>query len=487
MNHINAWTTYSDKDVEKVMNFGEQYRKFISDYKTAREISYGSVEMAKKAGFQKLDNFIKNKASLKPGDKVYSQIQDRYTIMAVIGKKPMDEYGLNILGAHVDSPRIDIKQNPVYQSDGLVMFDTHFYGGISLYQWVNIPLSLHGIVCKKDGTSVTINIGEKPDEPVFFINDLLIHLSHKDQNKPTIDYINPENMDLLVGSRPLCKKDFQMSDKYNGIINEKHLSENNSSVSEAGNKACTQYILKMLFDEYGIEEQDLESAELEAVPIGPCRDCGFDKSMIVGYGHDDSACVYPSARALFDIENPEKTCMCVLVDKEEVGSLGATSMECRFFENTIAEIMELSGQSGMLKLRRAMAASSMISSDVSAAVDPAHHDKFELQNSCYFGDGVVFNKYGGSGGKRNSNDARPEFVSKIRRICSDNNVVYQTSELGAVGVGGGGTIAAIPANYGMDVIDAGVAVLSMHGPWEVVNKADLYEAYKIYVAFLKDC
>lgn len=464
MKHVNAWTTYSREDVRKVMTFGEDYRQFISDYKTAREISYGAVKLAEAKGFKRLESLVKKGTKLKPGDKVYSQIQDRYTIMAVIGKKPMDEYGLNILGAHVDSPRIDIKQNPIYQSDGVVMFDTHFYGGISLYQWVDVPMSLHGVVCKKNGERVYIYLGDKPGDPVFFINDLLIHLGHKDQEKPAKDLINPEKMDLLVGSRPLLKSDFKNSKKYDGIVDEKLLSDKNSSVSEAGNQACTQYILKFLFDEYGIEEKDLESAELEAVPIGPARDCGFDRSMVMGYGHDDSACVYPSARALFEIEKPEKTCMCVLVDKEEVGSLGATSMGCRFFENTIAEIMELCGQGGMLKLRRAMSASAMLSSDVSAAVDPNFHEKFELQNSCFFGDGIVFNKYGGSGGKKNSNDARPEFMAKIRKICDDNNVVYQTSELGAVGVGGGGTIAAIPANYGMDVIDAGVAVLSMHGP-----------------------
>lgn len=464
MEHINAWTTYSKNDVKKVMDFGEDYRKFITDYKTEREISFGIKKMAEKNGFKRLENLVEKGIKLKAGDKIYSQIQDRYTIMAVIGTKPMDKFGLNILGAHVDSPRIDIKQNPIYQSDGVVMFETHFYGGISLYQWVDVPLSLHGIVCKKDGQSIKINIGEKPDEPVFFINDLLIHLSHGDQVKPAKDLIDPEKMDLLVGSRPLLKTDYKKSSKYNGIVDEKFLADKNSSVSENGNKACTQYILKLLFDEYGIEEKDLESAELEAVPIGPCRDCGLDRSMIMGYGHDDSACVYPSACALFEIEKPKKTCMCVLVDKEEVGSLGATSMECRFFENTIAEIMELCGQGGFLKLRRAMAQSSMISSDVSAAVDPNFHNKFELLNSCYFGDGIVFNKYGGSGGKKSSNDARPEFMAKIRKICDDNKVIYQTSELGAVGIGGGGTIAAIPANYGMDVIDAGVAVLSMHGP-----------------------
>lgn len=442
--------------------------------------------MAKKLGFKRLENLVKANKKLKAGDKVYSRIHDRYTILAVIGKKSMEKNGLNILGAHIDSPRIDIKQNPVYQSDGMVMFETHFYGGISLYQWVGIPLSLHGIVCKKDGSVVEIKMGEKPDEPVFFINDLLIHLSHKDQSKAVSEYINPEKMDLLVGSKPLVDKSFKMSKKYENIIDKNAFAKKNSSVSEPGNKSCTQYILKYLFDNYGIEEKDLESAELEAIPLGPCRDCGFDRSMIMGYGHDDSACVYPSLRALLDIKTPNKTCMCVLVDKEEVGSLGATSMECRFFENCIAEIMELTGNPGMIKLRRAMASSAMISSDVSAAVDPNFHEKFELQNSCYFGDGMVFNKYGGSSGKRNSNDARPEFVAKIRKVCDDNNVIYQTSELGAVGVGGGGTIAAIPANYGMDVIDAGVAVLSMHGPWEVVNKADLYEAYKGYVAFLKD-
>lgn len=487
MIHINAWTTYGKKDVEKVMTFGEEYKQFISDYKTAREFSTGAVKLAEEKGFKRLENLVEKGTKLKAGDKVYSQIQDRYTIMAVIGKKSMEKHGLNILGAHVDSPRIDIKQNPLYQSDGVCMFETHYYGGISLYLWVDVPMSLHGIVCKKDGTSVTINIGEKPDEPVFFINDLLIHLNHKDQDKPVKDFIDPEKMDLLVGSRPLVKDDVKSMRKYKGIFEEKELVEKCSSASEPGNKSITQNILKILFDKYGIQELDLESAELEAVPIGPARDCGFDSSMVMGYGHDDSACAYPSLRALLEMKKPEKTCMCVLVDKEEVGSLGATSMECRFFENTIAEVMELCGESGMLKLRRAMSASSMISSDVSAAVDPNFHEKFEMMNSCFMGDGFVLNKYGGSNGKKMSNDARPEFMAKLRKICNDNNVIYQTSELGKVGAGGGGTIAAIPANYGMDVIDAGVAVLSMHGPWEVVSKADIYEAFKGYVSFLKDC
>ncbi len=487
MKHLNAWTTYSNKDVDNVMKFAEEYRQFISDYKTAREFSYGTVQIAEKQGFKRLEKLVEKGTKLKPGDKVYSQIQDRYTIMAVIGKKPMDKYGLNILGAHIDSPRIDIKQNPIYQSDGMVMFDTHYYGGISLYLWVDVPMSLHGIVCKKDGSKVTINIGEKPGEPVFFINDLLIHLNHKEQDKPVKDFIDPEKMDLLVGSRPLVNGDYKHSKKYDGIVDKDAVVDPRSSVSEPGNQAITQYILKLLYDEYGIQELDLESAELEAVPIGPARDCGFDKSMLMGYGHDDSACAYPSARALFDIEKPDKTCLCVLVDKEEVGSLGATSMESRFFENTIAEIMELCGLHGMLKLRRAMSASWMISSDVSAAVDPNFHDKFEMKNSCFLGDGFVFNKYGGSQGKKSSNDAPPEFMAKLRKICDDNDVIFQSAELGKVGVGGGGTIAAIPANYGMNVIDAGVAVLSMHGPWEVVSKADLYEAYKGYVAFYKDC
>lgn len=487
MKHINAWTTYNETDVEKVMKFSEEYRQFISKYKTTREISYGTVELAKKQGFKDLNYYIDNNKTLKAGDKIYAQHQSSYTIMAVIGKKPMSSYGMNILGAHVDSPRIDIKQNPVYQSDGVVMFDTHYYGGIALYQWVNIPLSLHGVICKKDGTCVNINIGEDPKDPVFFINDILIHLGHKDLKKPAGEIINPEKMDVLVGSRPLVKGQYKNEAKYKDIIDNDSVADKNSSISEAGNKACTQFILKLLYDKYGITEQDFESADLQAIPLGPCRDCGFDNSMIVGYGHDDSACAYPSARALFDIKNPEKTCLCVLVDKEEVGSLGATSMECRFFENTIAEMMELCGNGGMLNVRRALCASAMISSDVSAAVDPNFHEKFEMQNSCFFGDGIVFNKYGGSAGKKMSNDASPEFCAKIRKICEDNNVVYQTSELGAVGVGGGGTIAAIPANYGMDVIDAGVAVLSMHCPWEVVSKADIYEAYKGYVAFLKDC
>lgn len=372
---------------------------------------------------------------------------------------------MNILGAHIDSPRIDIKQNPIKQNDGMVLLETHYYGGISLYQWVGIPMSLHGIIVKKDGTKIEVNYGEDPSEPVFFINDLLIHLSHKDQTQRVMDYIDPEKMDLLAAGRPLVEGvDFTPSSKYEGVFDQEKAAKPNSCVSEAGNEAITQRLLKIMHDEYGLEEKDLESAELECIPNGICRDCGFDRSMLMGYGHDDSAAAYPSLRALLEMENPEKTCMCVLTDKEEVGSLGATGMECRFFENTIAEMLELCDLGGMLRVRRAMQKSSMISSDVSAAVDPNFHSKFELQNSCYFGDGLVFNKYGGSAGKKNSNDARPEFVAKIRKICDDAHVTYQTSELGAVGVGGGGTIAAIPAHYGMDVIDAGVPVLSMHCP-----------------------
>ncbi len=483
MKHINAWTTYSKQETQKCMDFAEEYRRFISEYKTCREFSNGTVKLAKSLGFKHLDEYIESGTPLKAGDKIYTRIHGRFTILAVIGQESMEKHGLNILGAHIDSPRIDIKQNPIYQSDGIVMFETHYYGGISLYQWVGLPMSLHGIVCKKDGTKIKINIGEKKDDPVFFINDLLIHLSHKDQSKPVSKYIDPEKLDLLVGGRPLLKQDNEECD----VVDINKTAEQNSSISQAGNQACTQLLLKILKEEYDIEEEDLQSAELEAIPIGECRDCGFDKSMLMGYGHDDSASAYPSLKALLDIKNPKKTCMCVLTDKEEVGSLGATGMECRFFENTIAEMLELCGVSGMLSVRRALQKSSMISSDVSAAVDPNFHNKFELNNSCFFGDGLVFNKYGGSDGKKNSNDARPEFFAKIRNICSNNNIVYQTSELGAVGVGGGGTIAAIPAHYGMDVIDAGVPVLSMHCPWEVVNKADVYEAYKGYCAFLKDC
>lgn len=487
MKHINAWTTYSKKDVNDVMKFGEDYRSFISEYKTCREFSNGAVKLAKEKGFKPLSEYIDNNTPLKAGDKVYTRIHGRFTILAIIGKKQMDKHGMNILGAHIDSPRIDIKQNPIVQSDGVVLFETHYYGGISLYQWVGIPMSLHGIVVKKDGTKININIGEKEDEPVFFVNDLLIHLSHKDQTKPVEKYIDPEKMDLLVGSRPLVKGlDFKSANKKSGF-DAKLAADKNSCVSAPGNQSCSQMILKILKEQYNIEEKDLESAELEAIPIGVCRDCGFDKSMLMGYGHDDSAAAYPSVRALLDMKKPEKTCLCVLTDKEEVGSLGATGMECRFFENTVAEILELCDLGGMLRVRRALQKSSMISSDVSAAVDPNFHNKFEMQNSCFFGDGIVFNKYGGSAGKKMSNDARPEFVAKIRKIIDDAKVVYQTSELGAVGVGGGGTIAAIPAHYGMDVIDAGVPVLSMHCPWEVVNKADVYEAYKGYCAFLKNC
>ncbi|MDO5328500.1 MAG: aminopeptidase [Coriobacteriia bacterium] len=480
MKHINAWTTYSKEDVKKVMKFGEEYRQFISRFKTCREFSFGTIDLAQQAGFTDLNKYISTGTKLKAGDKIYARNQGRLTILAVVGREPMDKVGLNILGAHIDSPRIDIKQNPIYQSDGVVMFETHYYGGINLYQWVNIPLSLHGVVYKTNGDKVYINIGEDPRDPVFFVNDILVHLGHKIATKPANEMINPEKMDLLVGSRPLVKG-VDVKKDYEGA------AEPNSSVSDPANEACTKFILKLLYDRYGIQERDFESAELEAIPLGEARNCGFDNSMIMGYGHDDSASAYPSLRAILDIEKPRKTCMCILVDKEEVGSLGATGMECRFFENTIAEMLELCGIPGMIHLRRAMARSHMISSDVSAAVDPNFHELFELRNSCFFGDGLVFNKYGGAAGKRSSNDADPEFVAKIRKICDEAKVTYQTAELGAVGVGGGGTIAAIPANYGMHVIDAGVAVLSMHCPWEVVNKADVYESYKGYKAFLRNC
>ena len=380
----------------------------------------------------------------------------------VMGKEPMEK-GMNILGAHIDSPRLDLKQNPLYEDTGLVLLDTHYYGGVKKYQWVTLPLALHGVIVKKDGTVVKVSVGDKEDDPVFGVSDLLIHLAGEQMEKKAAKVIEGENLDILIASIPAEE------DKKAEV---KDLVKAN--------------VLNILMKEYGIEEEDFLSAEIEAVPAGKARDYGFDRSMIMGYGHDDRVCAYPSFRAILEMDKPETTSVCLVVDKEEIGSVGATGMQSRFFENAVAEVMELAGQYSELALRRAMSNSKVLSSDVSAAFDPNYPSVSEKKNSAYFGRGLVFNKYTGSRGKSGSNDANAEYMAKLRGILDKHEVAFQTSELGKVDQGGGGTIAYILANYGMQVIDSGVAVLNMHAPWEIISKVDLYEAFLGYVAFLKE-
>ncbi len=458
-----TWENYTEQQKKDVFEFAEKYRRFLSDCKTERECVDGFVEQVQSEGFTDLKEAVKNGAKLKAGDKVYAVNCGKAMVLYVIGKRPMEE-GMRILGAHIDSPRLDLKQNPVYEDTGLAMLDTHYYGGVKKYQWVTLPLALHGVIIKKDGTKVTVNVGEKPEDPVFGISDLLIHLAAEQLEKKANKVIDGENLDILIGSIPAEKE--------------------KGDTAEIKDRVKAN-ILNILQKEYGIEEEDFLSAEIEAVPAGAARDYGFDRSMIMGYGHDDRVCAYPSFEAILQMEEPEYTSVCLLVDKEEIGSVGATGMQSRFFENMTAELMEAMGCYSELALRRALAASKVLSSDVSAAFDPNYPSVMEKQNAAYFGRGLVFNKYTGSRGKSGSNDANAEYVGELRRLMDENHVFFQTSELGKVDQGGGGTIAYILANYGMQVIDSGVAVLNMHSPWEIISKADLYEAYKGYVAFLK--
>ena len=379
----------------------------------------------------------------------------------VIGKESMEK-GMNILGAHIDSPRLDLKQDPLYEDTDFAMLDTHYYGGIKKYQWVTLPLALHGVIAKKDGTVVKVNVGDKPGDPVFGVSDLLIHLSGEQLEKKAAKVIEGENLDLLIGSIPMQTEDEKVKEKVKANI------------------------MNLLSKEYGIEEEDFLSAEIEVVPAGEARDYGFDRSMIMGYGHDDRVCAYPSFEAMLVSEDPEITSVCLLVDKEEIGSVGASGMQSRFFENTVAEVMAAAGSYSELALRRALANSRVLSSDVSAAFDPNFPSVMTKRNTAYFGKGLVFNKYTGSRGKGGSNDANAEYIGKLRNIMDTNEVSFQTAELGKVDQGGGGTIAYILANYGMNVIDSGVPVLNMHAPWEIISKVDLYEAYRGYIAFLKE-
>lgn len=452
----NAWKKYTDK--KEIFDFCGAYKEFMSRCKTERECITEMINMARKAGYRDLDEITAQGIELKPGDKVYANNMGKTLAMYIVGQEPMEK-GMRILGAHVDSPRLDLKQNPLYEDTELAMMDTHYYGGVKKYQWVTLPMALHGVVVKKDGEVVQVVIGEKEDDPVVGISDLLIHLSGKQMQKNAAEVVEGENLDVLVGSIPLTDEE---------------------------KEPVKAQILELLKEQYGIEEEDFLSAELEVVPAGPAKDYGLDRSMIMAYGHDDRVCAYPSFMAMLAQDNVEYTSVCLLVDKEEIGSVGATGMQSRFFENTTAEVMNAAGQYSELSLRRALKNSMMLSSDVSAAFDPNYPEVMEKKNSAYLGHGITFNKYTGSRGKSGSNDANPEYIARLRKVMEENQVAFQTAELGKVDQGGGGTIAYILANYNMEVIDCGVAVLNMHSPWEIASKVDIYEAYKGYCAFLKE-
>ena len=491
-----AWNQRTREDVAAMEQLAEEYRQFISQNKTERECTKAAIALAEAAGYKPLSRAIAEELPLQPGDKVWAQAKGKALILVHVGRAPMQQ-GLNILGAHIDSPRLDIKQNPLYEAQGLALLDTHYYGGIKNYQWVALPLALHGVVAKTDGEVVDVVIGEDEADPVFCVTDLLPHLGRVQLEKKGATVVEGEDLDLLVGSFPKqaagseaddgeAAGDKAQAEASNGAAGASESGE--SSDADAPKDPVKARFLELLEEKYGIAEEDFLSAELEVVPAGPARDLGLDRSMILGYGQDDRVCAYTSLRAQLALAEapavPETTAVCVLVDKEEIGSVGATGMTSRFFENTMAEIMELAGEGGMLPLRRGLEASRMLSSDVSAGFDPAYASVFEPKNSAYLGRGLVFNKYTGARGKSGSNDASAEYVARVRRVMDDAGVFFQTAELGKVDAGGGGTIAYIPAEYGMDVIDSGVAVLSMHAPWEATSKIDIYEAYRGYKAFL---
>ncbi len=455
----NAWEGYNDTALEQVEALSKRYVSFLNNGKTERECVAEAVQLAEAAGFRDLEQVIAKGEKLKAGDRVYRVWMKKDIMLFIIGKEPMNK-GMNILGAHIDSPRIDVKQNPLYEDENIAYLDTHYYGGIKKYQWVTQPLALHGVICKKDGTVVTVAIGEKDEDPVFCISDLLIHLSADQMGKPAKDVIEGEALNLIVGGKPL---------------------------KDTESNAVKANVLKILADTYGVEEEDFISAELEIVPAGKARDLGFDRSMILGYGHDDRVCAFPSMAALLDWEGvPEATLCAVLTDKEEIGSVGATGMAATYFENTVAELYDVVHGYDALGVMRTLQNSRMLSSDVSAGYDPNFAGVFEKKNAAILGQGICFNKFTGSRGKSGSNDANAEYMAQVRSIMDGASVAWQTAELGKVDVGGGGTIAYICAKYGMSVIDSGIAVLSMHAPYEIISKADLYEGYKCYVAFLKD-
>ena len=431
MERPNAWKTYKKTDLKKVNLMSERYKDFLNRGKTERECVNYIVDALEKKGYLSLEKAVHEKKKLKSGDKVYLNQMNKAVVAFHIGKHPL-EAGMNIVGAHIDSPRVDLKQNPFYEDADFALADTHYYGGIKKYQWVARQMALHGVVVRKDGTMINICIGEKDDDPVVGISDLLVHLSQDQASKKLSEAITGENLDIILAGK-----------------------------------------------------QDMLSAEIEAVPAEKARDFGLDRSMIIGYGHDDRSCAFAELDALLSLPSiPEFTCCGMLVDKEEIGSVGATGMRARYLENAVAEIANLMGQYSELTVRRALQNSRMLSCDVSAGFDPLYASAFEKKNAAFLGRGVCYNKFTGTRGKSGSNDANAEFIGKVRRIMDDCKVSWQTAELGRVDQGGGGTIAYICALYGMEVIDSGVAVLNMHAPMEIISKADLYEAAKAYRAFM---
>lgn len=457
MERNNVWKEYTKKEIKELEKLNKQYREFLDAGKTERECVTEAVKMAKKAGYRDLQEVIAAEEELRPGDKIYAVNMKKSIALFQIGRQPMEK-GMAILGAHIDSPRMDIKQNPLYEDTELAYLDTHYYGGIKKYQWVTLPLAIHGVIVKKDGEVVSVCIGEEEKDPVFCVTDLLIHLAGERMERKANKVIEGEALDILFASQPLKGEE---------------------------KDAVAKNVLAILKEKYDVEEEDFLSAELEVVPAGKARESGIDLSMIMAYGQDDRVCAFTSLLAMLEVEDTEYTTCCLLVDKEEIGSVGATGMRSHVFENTVAEVMDRMGQYNELALRRCLANSKMLSSDVSAAFDPTYASAYEKKNAAYFGRGMVFNKFTGSRGKSGSNDANAEFMAQIRGILKDAKVAYQTAELGKVDIGGGGTIAYIMALYGMDVIDCGVAVLNMHAPWELTSKADVYETKKGYVQFLK--
>ena len=461
MERRNAWKTYTQEQLKELDQINDRYKVCLDEGKTERECIRLTVKEIEKQGYRNLNDI---KGSLKTGDKVYAVCMGKSIAMFRIGKEPL-ENGMNILGAHIDSPRIVVKQNPLYENEELAYLDTHYYGGIKKYQWVTLPLALHGVIVKTDGTVQEVSIGEKEEDPVFVVTDLLIHLAGKQMEKKASVVIEGEKLDLLIGSRPLEKEE---------------------RLDESEKEAVKANVMRILTDYYDMEEEDFLSAELEIVPAGKARDCGIDRSMILAYGQDDSVGAFTSLFAMLDVEEAVRTSCCILVDKEEIGSVGATGMHSRFFENVVAELVALTEGESELKVRRALQNSRMLSSDVSAAYDPMYAEAFEKRSAAFFGKGLVFNKFTGARGKSGSNDANAEYLAEIRRAMNTEDISYQFAELGKVDIGGGGTIAYIMANHGMEVIDSGVAVLSMHAPWEVTSKADVYEAYRGYKSFLRN-
>ena len=464
MERNNVWSSYNRDQLTELDRINTMYKSCLDEGKTERECVKIAVRMAEEKGYRDIKGLIKDQTEVKHGDKVYAVCMNKSISLFNIGEEPL-ERGMNILGAHIDSPRIDVKQNPLYESEEFAYLDTHYYGGIKKYQWVTLPLAIHGVVAKKNGEIKEICIGEKDDDPVFAVTDLLIHLAAKQMEKKAGIVIEGEKLDLLIGSRPVGKED---------------------GFREEEKEAVKSNVLKLLREYYDMSEEDFVSAELEIVPAGKARDMGLDRSMVMAYGQDDRVCAFTSLFAMLDVDEPQKTSCCILVDKEEIGSVGATGMQSRFFENTVAELLALMGETSDLKVRRALQNSKMLSSDVSAAYDPMFTEVFEKRSSAFFSKGLVFNKFTGSRGKSGSNDANAEYLAARRKALDEDHVAYQFAELGKVDAGGGGTIAYIMANYGMEVIDSGVAVLCMHAPWEIASKADIYEAYKGYKAFLKN-